>query len=269
MRLRLGSVVLSVAICGPAIAADVSSHSAPSAVPQVRPYDIVLEIGGGARVRPAYEGSKDYEVGPTGFATVHYLWLPGFGVLKNGRANNEGFSFGPSFRYVSERESGDHTELRGLTDVDAAFELGGKFAYNFGMFRPWIAVRHGLGGHEGIVGEAGLDLVMRPTAATEVTFGPRASYANGDYMRTYFGVTPAESALSGLAAYQPGGGVKGVGAEVGVRYDLTLEWAVIGSATYEKLIAAAADSPIVNLGDENQFTARLGLSYKFGLKLFD
>ena len=265
MRMCLGLIALAVVTCEPARAAD----APPPSAPQARPHDIVLEIGGGAHLRPVYEGSKDYDVAPTGFATVHYFWLPGFGVLKNGRANNDGFSFGPSFRYVSKRESGDHAELRGLNDIDAAFELGGKFAYTFGMFRPWLAVRHGFGGHDGIVGEAGLDLVMRPTAATEVTFGPRASFADGNYMRTYFGVTPAESVVSGLATYQPAGGVKGVGAEVGVRYDLSAEWAVIGSATYEKLLADAADSPIVAMGDEDQFTAKLGLSYKFGLKLFD
>jgi outer membrane protein len=262
-------MVLS-AVCGPALAADIPPRPAP-ALPasEARQYDIVMEIGAGGAMKPAYEGSKDFEFNPTGLVTVHYLWLPGFGVLKNGRMNKEGFSFGPSVRYVSKRTSGDHAELIGLNDIDAAFELGGKFSYTFGMFRTWGAVRYGFGGYEGVVGEAGIELFMRPTAAMELTFGPRASFADGNYMRTYFGVTTAESARSGLAAYQPGGGVKGVGAELGIRYELNETWAVIGSATYEKLIGDAADSPIVKLGDANQFTAKLGLSYKFGLKLFD
>jgi hypothetical protein len=35
------------------------------------------------------------------------------------------------------------------------------------------------------------------------------------------------------------------------------------------LIGDAAASPIVKAGNENQVTAKLGLSYKFRIKLFD
>jgi outer membrane protein len=219
-------------------------------------------------MRPAYEGAKDYEFWPTGFFVLHYLRLPVFGEVKSDRPT-EGFSFGPSFRFVSKRESSDYAALQGLNDIDAAFEVGGRFAYTFGMFRPWVAVRYGFGGHNGIVGEAGLDLVLRPNAVTEFAFGPRTSFANREYMQTYFGVTPLESANSGLAAYSPGGGFKGVGAEFIGRYQFTPQWAVVGSAFYERLIGDAADSPIVQSGDANQFTLKLGLSYRFGLKLFN
>jgi outer membrane protein len=235
---------------------------------RARLYDVVLEIGAGASMRPAYEGAKDYKFTPTGFGTLHYLWLPGFGEVKGARPT-EGFAFGPSFRYVPKRESNDYAAIRGLDDIDAAFELGGRFSYTFGWFRPWVAVRYGLGGHHGIVGEAGLDVVLRPTEATEFTFGPRTSFANREYMQTYLGVTPLESARSGLAVYSPAGGFKGVGAEAIGRYQFTPQWAVIGSVAYERLIGDAADSPIAKTGSENQFTAKLGLSYRFGLKLFD
>lgn len=251
-----------------AIAADVPA--APSPMPYAvaaRSYDIVLEIGGGAVVRPAYEGAGEYEISPLGLFTLHYLWLPGFGEVKNG-VTREGFSFGPSIRYLSKRESNDYSDLRGLNDIDVSFEVGGKFAYTFGLFRPWVAVRHGFGGHDGIVGETGLDFIIRPNAVTEITFGPRASFASSDYMRNYFGVTPAESAVAGLRAYAPGGGFKGAGAELGVRYELNPEWALVGSLAYERLIGDAANSPIVQVGDPNQITATLGLTYRFALKLF-
>lgn len=102
-----------------------------------------------------------------------------------------------------------------------------------------------------------------------VARGPRASFATSEYMRTYFGVTPAESTRSGLGAYSPGGGIKGAGLEVSGRYELTEQWALVGLAYYERLIGDAAASPIVKAGNENQVTAKLGLSYKFRLKLFD
>ena len=49
-------------------------------------------------------------------------------------------------------------------------------------------------------------------------------------MRTYFGVTPTESALSGLSAYNPGGGIKGAGFEVSGRYEFRPQWALVGLA---------------------------------------
>ncbi len=251
-----------------AIAAEVPAAPSPTpySVPG-RSHDIVLEIGGGPVARPAYEGASEYEISPFGIFTLHYLWLPGFGEVKNG-LTRDGFSYGPSFRYLSKRESNDYSDLRGLNDIDASFEVGGKFAYTFGLFRPWVAVRHGFGGHDGIVGETGLDFIIRPNAVTEITFGPRASFASGDYMRTYFGITPVESAVAGLRAYAPGGGFKGAGAELGVRYEFNPEWAFVGSLAYERLIGGAANSPIVKVGDPNQITATLGLTYRFALRLF-
>ena len=251
-----------------ALASDIpaASSPAPYTVPN-RSHDIELEIGGGAVVQPAYEGAREYEISPTGIFTLHYLWLPGLGVVKDG-VTKEGFSFGPSFRYLSKRESNEYSDLRGLNDVNASFEVGGKFAYTFGVFRPWVAVRRGFGGHEGIVGETGLDLVVRPNLVTEITFGPRASFASSDYMRTYFGVTPQESSVARLGPYAPSGGFKGAGAELGVRYEFSPEWALVGLLAYERLISDAAKSPIVQVGDPNQITAKLGLTYRFALKLF-
>jgi outer membrane protein len=268
-RLILAS--LAVPLCAAsALAADIPSGPV---VPPVqarevaRPYDLELEVGMGAAYSPAYEGASDYKFTPWPIVTLHYLWLPGLGEVKSD-VRRDGFSFGPSFRYVRERESADYAALRGLNDVDAAYEIGGKFAYTFGMFRAHAALRRGFGGHEGFVGEAGLDATFNPTPVTEVSFGPRMSYASADYMRTYLGVTPAESLTSGLVAYDPGGGIKGVGAEVNARYMFTPQWSLLGTLQYERLVGDAADSPIAQAGSVDQFTAKLGLSYRFGLNLF-
>jgi MipA family protein len=263
------AVTLGVCFAQTASAAEMSNRQpVPTDAAPARVHDLVIEIGAGGAMRPAYEGARGYEFDPTGFFSLHYLWVPGFGIVKN-EQRAEGFSVGPSFRYVRKRDSGDHPELRGLDSVDAAFELGGRFAYQWSMFRPWLAVRHGLGGHDGIVAETGLELRFRPSAVTEFAVGPRASFATGEYMKTYFGVTNAESVRSGLGVYNPGSGIKGAGVEVSGRYEFTPQWALVGMANYERLIGDVAASPLVKLGDENQITARLGLSYKLGSKLFN
>jgi len=270
-RVLRGSTALAfVAVFAESASAADTHNRQPSytGVSPTRAYDLVVEIGAGGAMRPAYEGAKGYEFNPTGFFTLHYLRLPGIGDVKKERVD-QGFSIGPSFRYVYKRDSADNPELRGLNNIDAAFELGGRLAYQWNMFRPWLAVRYGLGGHDGIVAETGLDLRFRPSAVTELSLGPRASFATAEYMKTYFGVTPIESVQSGLSAYSPGGGIKGAGFEVSGRYEFTPQWALVGTAVYERLVGDAADSPVVALGDANQITAKLGLSYKLGLKLFN
>ena len=260
----------------PAAAADLPAPAdlpattveSPTIQPPSRDYDVVLEVGGGATWRPAYEGASAYQVSAVPVITLHYLWLPGFGEVKGYKRPQDGFSFGPSFRYVRARNSGDYGELTGLQNVDAAYEIGGRVAYTFGILRVHATLRRGFGGHEGVVGEAGLDLSFHPNAVTELNFGPRISYADAAYMRTYLGVTPVESLTSGLPVYEPGGGIKGAGVEFGGRYTFTPQWSLLGAVTYERLVGDAAASPIAQAGDLNQFTARLGLSYRFGLNLF-
>jgi outer membrane protein len=267
--MRVGSSCLAAVAALTFLAPQAGAADLKPAAATAREHDIVLEIGGGAVVRPAYEGASDYEVSPWPIVQLRYLWLPGFGVVKNDNPRREGFAFAPSFRYVSKRQSADYAALTGLNDVDAAFEVGGRLAYTFGFLRLHGNLRQGFGGHDGLVGEAGLDFLLYPDDRTEIGIGPRISYADADYMRTYLGVTAAESAASGLRAFNPGGGLKGVGAELAARYALTPAWAISGAFTWERLVGDAADSPIVQAGDVDQFTARLGLSYRFGLKLFN
>lgn len=229
--------------------------------------DIVLEVGGGILTRPDYEGSKDYTFQPWPIVDLKFLRLPVFGTFGGGPES--GISFSPSFRVISERDDDDHSELAGLDDVDLTVEVGGKVGYRYGMVRGLLTLRHGFGGHEGFVGEAGLDLIGRPVPRLEVSGGPRLYFSDSEYMETYFGVTPAQSAASGLPAFDPDGGIKGIGFVGEAKYALTPRWSVVGEAGYERLIGDAADSPITDLGSKDQFSGAIGLSYRFGLNLFD
>jgi len=229
--------------------------------------DFVIELGAGASVTPAYEGADEYTVQPKPFISLHYLSLPFFGSFGGG--SDQGLSFGPSFRVVRERDDNDYSKLTGLGDVDTAIELGGKVGYRQGSLEAFLAVRRGVTGHDGFVGEAGGNVVANPLERLEVKAGPRLSFADAEYMQTYLGVTPAQSAASGLPAFDADGGIKGVGLGAETRYQLTGNWTLVGEASYERLVGDAGNSPIAQAGSRNQFSGALGLTYKFGLDLFD
>lgn len=182
-------------------------------------------VRGGLAVSPDYFGSSDYSLGPDfGFGIDHLR----FGSLEFGSpdpdARSVGFGLHGSARYIGPRDASDYPELTGLSDVDASLELGAGLHYQTDMFRAFADVRYGVIGHEAIAGDAGLDLILRPSDRWTMTFGPRVSYGNGRFSDTYFGVTPAESTASGLAAYDAKGGILGAGLELGATYKVNNLW---------------------------------------------
>lgn len=266
--LSLAASLLALAAAAPASAADVAVYEDPAPVVATSNTDVVIELGLGGRISPKYEGSKDYEVSPFPIIGLGYLNIPG--VLEIGSLSPQGggLSIGPSFGYTGERESRDYSELRGLSDVDATYEAGIKLGYEWQYAEIYGAARYAFGGGEGVVGEVGANVIARPTAALELKAGPFASFASEDYTEAYFGVSAANSFRSGLRAYDPDGGFKSVGVAASARYEFRPDWFLNADASYSRFVGDAKDSPIVAVGDENQYTFGLGLSKRFTLDLF-
>ncbi|MCG6901929.1 MAG: MipA/OmpV family protein, partial [Rhodobacter sp.] len=95
--------------------------------------------------------------------------------------------------------------------------------------------------------------------------GPRLFVGDESYAATYFGVTPAESVASGLAAFAPSGGALSAGVELGATYALNDRWNLYGGMRYDRLLNDAAGSPITGLGSADQFSINLGLTRRFVL----
>jgi outer membrane scaffolding protein for murein synthesis (MipA/OmpV family) len=70
------------------------------------------------------------------------------------------------------------------------------------------------------------------------------TWADRDYTMTFFGVTPAQSAASGLPAYEADSGFNTVRFGVGATYRLDRRWHVGARAAIWRIVGDAADSPI-------------------------
>ena len=266
--LRLSALLVSVLLPAVGAAQDAQPLLPDSEAALETPAaDLVIELGGAALLAPAYEGSDEYTLSPVPLASIEFLRLPGLFELGGGA--DQGLSLFPSFRMVGERDDDDFDGLEGLGDVDRAIELGGGVAYQYAALRGYVAVRRGFGGHEGLVGETGVDVLAAPSPGLTLGAGPRVTFASQDYVQTYFGVTPAQAALSRLPAYDAEGGIKSVGVEGEARYELTENWALNATLGYQHLVGDAADSPVTALGSEHQFSASLGLTRRFSFDLFD
>lgn len=176
----------------------------------------------------------------------------------------DNFRFGPSFNIVGERKASDSTILKGLGDVDTAYEVG-AFAefWPVTWLRTRLELRRGFEGHEGFVTDIAADAVWDATDRMRFTLGPRLSLANKDYMQTYYGVTGLQSASSGLKRFDAAGGLQSASIAASVRYKWTDQWATHGYAEVGRLLGDAGKSPIVDRGSDTTLTVGAALSYSF------
>ena len=183
----------------------------------------------------------------------------GFPLLRGGR-----FQFGPSLGFEGERSANDVGAA--VPKVGFTVEVGGFVQYQLApAFRLRGELRHGIGGHKGLVGTVGADFVARDRDRWLFSIGPRVTLANDRYHRAYFGVAPATAVATGLPAFAAKGGVQAVGVTAGALRQLTRRWGLYGYAKYDRLVGDAARSPLVRrFGDRDQFSGGLALSYTFG-----
>ena len=225
-----------------------------------------FSLTGGASVAPKYFGSDSHRVTPSGSL--------GFSGLRFGRVQlgdpDDQRQFAPgtglrgAFRYIPEREG--KNELAGLNDVKTSVELGLGLQHTSEHWQVFGDLRYGVIGHRAFAGEIGANALYRAEGGLVLNSGPRVEFGSSRFTRTYFGVTPAESAQSGLSAHRPSGGVHSVGLEVGAYQPLSNNWGITGSVRYDRLRGDAAASPIVRQGNRNQLTATIGLTRHFNLR---
>lgn len=235
------------------------------AVAQDRSFNFALR--GGVGTAPDYPGSDDYSVVPDlGFT---------FGSLKWGRADfgngigaipDNGLAFRGAFKVIGSRDASDNPELTGLNEIDTTVELGLGVVYQQTNFLAFGEVHQVIGGHSGVTGTLGADLIYRPDDRWTLTAGPRINLGNSEYASTYFGVTPAEATASQFAAYDADGGILGAGISIGATYRIDQQWALESQLTYEKLMNDAEDSPITQVGSDDQIRLSIGLSRAFTLR---
>lgn len=226
-------------------------------------------VRAGVRYAPDYLGSDDYQpwftgavvLSPRNAAPVAFS-APDDGV-SIGLLGQGPLTAGLAGRWRSSRD--DDNDLAGFEEIDGAVEAG-----VFVNWWPadWLRVRaearRGFGGHESWVGGLGADAFVRHDRWV-FSAGPRLEWSDADFTRTYFAVTPADAARSGVRPYAPSDDTWTPGALVSAAYKVNPRWSLEASATYWRLTGEAADSPIVaDLGSEDQFSASLSVRYTLG-----
>lgn len=219
-------------------------------------------IGAGGLYAPKFEGSDEFEIQPFPMfsATIgEHITVDPRGISIN-VYNYQSFNFSTKVGYDLGRKEDDSDHLEGLGDIDAGAVVGGKLAYELGPVELYTSFDKTIGGSDGLVGTVGAN-ISHSYNQFLFSAGASATWADANHMDSYFGVTAAQSARSGLAAYDAGAGFKRVDFEASVTYMTQKNWLVQGQVGIGYLVGDAADSPIVQ--DAFQPSAMLVVGYKF------
>lgn len=264
----------AIALAGAAITAALlfAAPAAEARETRAEDGDWSAMIGAGALYAPDYEGSKDYEALPFPFISVNYKDIAyirgpeiGANLLRFSPSDELKISVGPMARYRRDRPEKRNDALTGLGKVGTAIELGGRARIDIG--RAWVevsAAKDVADGHDGMIGVAatGVDFDLSDKLALSVSAS--TSWADKKYMRSYFGVTPAQATASGLPAFTAKEGIKDAGASLGLRYSLGDRWILSATGGYTRLMNDAKDAPLVRLrGSADQWQGGIFLAYRF------
>ncbi|KVQ50257.1 hypothetical protein WT21_12065 [Burkholderia territorii] len=221
-------------------------------------------LGAQLRFAPKYDGASSYRVLPLPLLGYDNgtLFVSGLSVGARYRLGS-GFSVGLIGEFDFGRDPSDSTHLTGTDDIADTLRLGTFVDWQNDRWSASIKVLQAT--HSGY----GLDVRVDGTytallsARNTVRLGVGSTWGNNDYMSTYFGVTPGESARSNfaLAPYSPSSGFKSADARITWIHRFTPHWSTVAIVGVSTLLHDAADSPIVEKRTALFGTA--GVAYQF------
>lgn len=188
-------------------------------------------------------------IGPLGIGVAALCW--------------DGFRAGPVIGFERGRYQSDDPHLAGLGDISTSVTAGIFAGYSQGPLEVLAtarqAISHSTNGLSGLL-QVNLRHALVGTR-TLVAAGPDLEFGNGDFERTWFGISPAQSASSGLAVYAPRAGINRIGLHAGLTYRASRHFLYRFFARVSDISGEAAQSPIVER--RTQFAVGAGIAYHF------
>ena len=278
MRHYACAALAACCFISPAIA-----QRAPMPSPQQVQGKDIMTVGVGGAIMPDYEGSNDYRIIPAGSIRGR---ISGIAITTNGsylyvdpikKTGKVSLDAGPivGLRFDSIHHSDDPI-VRLLPERKTAVEVGGFVGASFrGLTNPneslavHVDVLHDVGhAHKSTLVSPNVTFSTPVSRRTYVSLYGALDFAESGYARYYFGVTPANSLLTGgaLPVYTPGGGMKDWKASLLVNQSITGDLlhglSIFGMGQYSRLTGDFKRSPLVAMrGSASQWIGAAGLAY--------
>jgi outer membrane protein len=234
-------------------------------------WDVTLGIGAG--YEPDYEGATSHSVDPLPYFDI--TWYDADGHDRTFLNVDDGlgiyaistgtFRLGPLITWREGRHEDWSSDLRGLGNADSSFQAGAIAEYQLHeCCYVFIKGRHDIATDNGTFVDLGGELNAPLANSLYLNVRATTTWASRSGMEPLFGITPTQSAASGLARYSPSSGMRDVQVQPSLIYDIDGHWAVAGRVKYERLLDQAADSPLIKThGSADQYAVELQILYHF------
>ena len=149
--------------------------------------------------------------------------------------------------------------LAGMGNVQSSTEAGVAIGYG----PVTLVARQSLSerGPKGTQADLTIELPWSVSDRLGLRFAVGATWADRDYMQTYFGVTAAQAQATSFSVYSAKSGCRKVDASVGAEYALASSWKLQAHVGFSQLGDDAAASPLV--GRRNGASAALAMASVF------
>ncbi len=252
------------------------------------PYRDTVTVGVGVAALPDYEGSNDYRISP---APAAIGTIKGYGfvlagnqlsvdLIKNAPGPVWDVQAGPIAQLNFNRSalgSIDDRRVRALGKLDVAVELGGYvglgktgvLSSSYDTLSVTLGYRYDVSGvHDSGIWSPGITYVTPLSLKAAIGLFASADIVERGYAQTYYSVSAAQSATSGLPVYTARGGLKnwtlGAIGSYSLTGDLLHGVKLVAGGTYGRMGGSIAHSPLVAIaGSRDQWLGTLGLGYTF------
>ena len=227
-------------------------------------------LGVGVGVTPDYEGSEDHQVIPMLMLSGRYDSGRSFSLagpkLKVDLLPNRNYSIGPVVNYNMGRSDVDNSQVDAMKDIDGTLEAGVWCGINYNNWNFGLELlKDILDEHSGMRVQASAGYRWKATDQLSIIPGVSFTYADEDYMQTFFGVKSSNRGGSTLPDYSADSGLKDVGAKILANYTPWVKWGLTTILSYTMLLNDAKDSPLVDgQGDDKQMFFGLMATYSWG-----
>lgn len=211
-------------------------------------------VGGGFVYAPEYSGADKMRFAPVLFADHSFgngffaSTLRGIGYGMDLDSVHLSAALGYRGGRDDERRNGGLNGsdfLKGMGDIDGAATI------NLAASTQYAGVKFGAAAHIAVSGDtkgntyslnAAYPLFKSDSDVVELSGS--ATYGDRKHAQAWYGVTAAQHATSGFAAYQAKAGFEKVGLQVAWTHKFDKHWSVRTAAGLTRLVGDAADSPL-------------------------
>ena len=229
-------------------------------------------VGIGARVRPAYEGADSRRGDAIPYVRLygeHLFARTTQGILEGGVRLDPvgGVVFGAQVAYEEGRVTDESAFLtaHNFEDIDAGASVGvhAEADWTIGPMPLNALVRY----RRNTDSDRGSEVDLRLNVGVFSRWGVDAgvfgqlTWSDEKATQDYFGLTPQQSAQTGLPAYTAGAGLRNITLGIQGTVDISRHWLVLWGLNARRLEGDASNSPIVQEG--TNWFANGGLAYRF------